>query len=98
MLFSVKNLIERANKAYHNILSRFERLHLDIKTKLTIFETMVTPILLYGAEVLGGIYEYKEVDELQIKFYKQLFGVSKQTPNAAVYGELGRYPLSILTY
>ena len=25
MLFSVKNLIERANKAYHNILSLFER-------------------------------------------------------------------------
>ena len=57
---------------------------------------MVTPILLYGAEV-WGIYEYKEVDKLQIKLYKQLLGVSKQTPNAAVYSELGRYPLSILS-
>ena len=52
---------------------------------------MVTPILLYWAEV-WVIYEYTEVDKLQIKFYKQLLGVSKQTPNAAVYGELEPYP------
>ena len=58
---------------------------------------MVTQIfLLYGAEV-WGIYEYTEEDKLQIKFYKQLPGVSKQTPNVAVYGELGSYPLSILS-
>ena len=78
MLHSIKNLVERAYKAYHNILSLFDRIHLDIKTKLHIFETMITPILLYSAEV-WGIYGYKDIDKLQIKFYKHILGVNKQT-------------------
>ena len=56
---------------------------------------MVAPILLYSSE-LWGIYDYKEIDKIQLTFYKILLGVKKQTSNIAVYGELGCYPLSIL--
>ena len=31
-----------------------------------------------------------------MKFLKKILGVSPQTPNFAVYGELGRYPMSLL--
>ena len=56
---------------------------------------MVVPILLYGADV-WGVYNIKEVDKLHLRFCKYILGVKKQTPNAAVYGELGRFPLSTL--
>ena len=56
---------------------------------------MVLPILLYRAEV-WGIYKFKAVHKLHIKFLKSLLGVKMQTPNYAVLGEFGRYPLSII--
>ena len=63
--------------------------------KLSLFDAMVAPILLYGSEV-WGIYNCKEIDKLHIRFCKYILGVRKQTPNAAVYGELGRFPLSLV--
>ena len=51
----VKVLQEQALHAYNNILSLFDRVHLDIKTKLSLFDHMVAPIILYGAEVWGGL-------------------------------------------
>ena len=56
---------------------------------------MIAPILLYGSEI-WGIYTCKNVDKLQIRFYKYVLGVKKQTPNLAVYAELGNFPLSVL--
>ena len=51
--------------------------------------------LLYSSEV-WGIYDYKEIDEIQLTFDTILLGVKKQTSTIAVYGELGCYPLWIL--
>ena len=38
----------------------------------------------------------KEVDKLHLRFCKPLLGVIRSTPNLAVYGELGRFPFSLL--
>ena len=91
----MKTLCDQALRAYHSLLSVFDRIHLDIKTKLSLFDTMIVPILLYGSEI-WGVYDYKEVDKLHIKFCKNILGVRKQTSNYAVYGELGRFPLSVI--
>ncbi|XP_053378618.1 potassium voltage-gated channel protein Shaw-like [Mercenaria mercenaria] len=45
---------------------------------------MVVPILLYGAEI-WGVYNFKGVDNLHLKFCKYLLDAKKQTPNNAVY-------------
>ena len=61
---------------------------------LKLFDSCVEPILLYGCEVWG----YENVDTLEkvhTKFCQFIFGVSKYSHNMPVYGELGRYPLSI---
>ena len=63
--------------------------------KLSLFDKLVVPILTYGSEI-WGIYEFKEVEKINMKFCKYILGVKKQTPNCAIYGELGRYPLSII--
>ena len=71
------------------------QLSFDIKTKLKLFDSLVSPILLYAAKV-WGIYEYEHIDKIHIKFCKNILGVRTQTPNYAVYGDLGRYPLCVI--
>ena len=68
---------------------------MDVKTKLSLFDTMVVTILLYCSEV-WGIYNYRDIDNLHLKFCKIFLGVNKQTSNTSVLGELGRYPLSLI--
>ena len=91
----IKALSDQALMAVNNFLSLFQRVHFDTKPKLTLFDSLVTPILLYGSEV-WGVYDYSCVDKIHIKFCKIILGVRAQTTNYAVYGELGRYPLAII--
>jgi hypothetical protein len=94
MTHAVKALHDQALRAYHNLMLLFDKVKFDVKTKLLLFDTMVVPILLYGSEI-WGVYNYKEVDKLHIRFCKHVLGVKQQTPNYAVLGELGRLPLSV---
>lgn len=93
--FTTKALSDQALRAANGLLALFKRLSFDVKTKLSLFDSLVTQLLLYGAEV-WGIYEVKNIDKIHIKFCKAILGVRQQTPNYAVYGELGRYPLSVI--
>jgi len=92
---AVRALNEQALRAYNNLLNVFDKVSFIISTKLSLFDSMIVPILTYGCEV-WGVYNYKEVDKLHIRFCKYLLGVKKQTPTYAVYGELGRVPLSVI--
>ena len=61
---------------------------------LKLFDSCVAPILLYGCEVWG--YENTDIiEKVHTKFCKFIFGVSTFSHNMPIYGELGRYPLSI---
>ena len=55
--------------------------------KLSLFDKLASPILLYGSEI-WGIYNYNEVDKLHIRFCKMVLCVRKQTMNSTVLGEL----------
>ena len=72
------------------MLSMFDKVSLDIKIKLSLFDSMIVPILTYGSEV-WGVYNFKEVDRLHIRFLKYILGVKTQTPTMAIYGETGRF-------
>ena len=95
MRYAIKALSDQALKAYHSLLCLFNNIKLDVKTKLSLFDALVVPILLYGSEI-WGIYNYKDIDNLHCKFLKIILGVKQSTPNVAVLGETGRYPLSVL--
>ena len=56
---------------------------------------MIVPILTYCSEVLG-VYNFKEIDKLHIRFLKYILGVKNQTPTFALYGETGRFPISLI--
>ena len=95
MALAVKTFSEQAVSAVNQLHSLFSRIYFDVNTKLLLFDRLVVPILLYGSEVCG-IYDMKEIDKVHIKFCKSILGVRPQTPNLAVFGELGRLPLSLL--
>ena len=93
--FAVKGLNEQALRAFDTLLFVCKNVSLDITLKLSLFDKLVSLMLLCASEI-WGIYNYKEVDTLHIRFCKMVPGVRKQTMNYDVLGELGRLPLSII--
>ena len=69
--------------------------HVDVS--LHLFDTLIKPILLYGSDFWGCLKLPKNnpIENLHIKFCKELIGVQKQTQNLGVLLELGRLPLTI---
>ena len=81
------------------------------KICLKLFDQLVKPIALYGSEIWGcmkitkkklqdhdwmeKMYEMYPAEKLNTSFGKNVLGVNRKTTNAAVLGELGRYPLGI---
>ena len=91
---SKARLVQQARKAMFYVLRKARKLSLPIDILLQLFDAMVAPILLYGAEVWG--YEKNDIAEtLHLEFCKYIMKVKKCTPNYIVYGELGRVPMSV---
>ena len=73
---------------------------MPIKLLLKIFDTMVVPILLYGAEVWAASSQFTpdkwdktEIEKQHTSLLKQILGLNRPTPNMAVRAEFGRLPL-----
>ena len=87
----VKALLDQALRATTSLLALFKCVSFDLKNRISLFHSLVT----YGSEV-WGVQGLHCIDKVHIKFLKILLGVKQQTPNYAVYGELGRFPLSVI--
>lgn len=88
-------LLEQGRKAMFSVLKKIRKLNLPVDIQLQMFDCMVGPILLYGAEVYG--YDKSDIlESLFLQFYKIILCFKKCTPNTVLYGELGRYPADIL--
>ena len=57
-----------------------------------LFDSIIKPILLYGAEVWGTSLAV-EIEQIQAKFCKEFLGVNKTTNECMKLGECGRLPL-----
>ena len=94
-----------ALKAVYKIQSIIKDMNINIRTCLHLFDTLVTPILMYGSEVTcafnvkgdsKSIFENvlkSEQELIHIRFCKYLLGVNKTASNLAALGECGRYPI-----
>ena len=89
-----KHLSEQASKALYSLNSLFDKTCLCIEDKLRLFDALILPIMNYGCEV-WGFHDSQDVEKVHIRFLKRILGVRQQTCNMAVYGELGRVPLSV---
>ena len=85
----MKDITTRAQRAMFSILKRSKVLNLPIDIQLTLFDSMVTPILLYGCET----WENENIDvieKLYISYCKYVLHLKTSTPTCMVLGELGR--------
>ena len=78
----------------YGVLSKRRKHNLSIDCKLDLFDKIVKPIVLYGCEIWGFSNCYL-IEKLHLKFCKHILDLKQSKPNFMVYGELGRYPISI---
>lgn len=95
MTQALKHLSDQALKAIHGLYTLFSRLNFNIKSKLMLFDRMVSPILLYCSEDLG-CFNTATIEGVHMKYRKKILGIKLQTPNFAVLGELGRFSFKTL--
>jgi hypothetical protein len=72
------------------------------KTATKIFDSIISPILLYNSEVWGAYkkndlnkWDNSETEKINLRFCKLYLGVNRKASNMACRSELGKYPLLI---
>ena len=73
---SLSHLRKQASKAMFSMLRRARKLNLDIDIQLKLFDSLVTPIVLYGCEV-WGFKNVKILETLHRQFCKILLRVNR---------------------
>ena len=97
---TLNDLSCKANKAIYGLLSMLPIKMVPIKTMLKIFDTCITPILLYGSEVWGPFmnhdwkaWDTTQTERVHTQFLKRILGINRSTTNALARGEVGRHSL-----
>lgn len=105
-----KNLCIRGWKASFKIKAACKNIDVNPDLRLKFFDTLVKPIICYNSEIWGlanNLFNSKSIDQFwkrlddlsvekfQLKFCKGVLGVGPKSSNAAVRGELGRFPITI---
>ena len=86
---AIVNQAKQGRKAMYRLLSKAAKLNLPPDLTIRLFNSLVTPVLLYGSEIWG--YENTQIlERVQLQLCKQILHVHKTTPNCIVYGEFGR--------
>jgi hypothetical protein len=68
---------------------------MPVDLQLKLFDSLVSPILLYASEVWG--FENKEsIEKVHLQYCKNILKVQSTTPNYMVYRELDRYPMEVM--
>ena len=89
-----KRLLDQARKAMFSLIQKSRRLDLSISVQLHLFNTMIVPILLYGAEV-WAFEDLKILDQFQLQYCKMILKLKKSTTSCMIYYELGITPISL---
>lgn len=71
--------------------------NLPIDVQFELFDSMISPILLYGAEI-WGFDEADHIERVHIGFCRYVLGVGSHTSTAAVLAETGRHPMYVHYY
>ena len=62
---------------------------------LKTFKSQMLPILLYCTELMYDGKQIQEIEQIQLKFFKIMLGVRRQTSSLAVYGDTGQFPITV---
>lgn len=93
---SVEDLATKAKKSAIDIFKSLWKINcFSPEIFFKLFDAQIAPILLYASEI-WGTENCAEIERVHTFACKKLLNASPRTPNQMVYGELGRYPLSVL--
>ena len=98
-----KDLLDRGLKAMFKLTSLFKVFKPSYLTSVHLFDSVVKPVLLYGADICGfkpirkmySAMKNSLFEKCHLKFLRFVLGVNKRAPNIGVYGDTGRLPLSL---
>ena len=97
-----KQLSEKALHAMGSIRRHLNIHHLKPKLAIKIFESIISPILLYNSEIWGAYmkndfkkWDTSPTEKAHLRFCKIYLGLGKKASNLATRGELGKFPLII---
>ena len=94
----LKDLKVRALNAYYKLKRKMGHLFKQHSSMtLFLFEALIKPILLYASDFWGCLKMPKNnpIENVHIRFCKDILGVQKQTTNVGVLLELGEIPITI---
>ena len=92
---SLSAFIMKAKYSLNSILSSLNTINChDINIFFKLFDTKVVPILSYSSE-FWGVFNIEAIERVHTLAIKRFLKVSIHSPNAIVYAETGRVPLSI---
>ena len=95
----LEDLRDRALKAFYSLKNKMgTAFYRNIPTSLSLFDSLIKPILLYASDFWGPLKlpANNPIENLQMRVFKELLGVSKKTTNIGVLLELGRTSLDII--
>ena len=101
-----KDLYHRSLKAMFKLTKSLKAETPNFNTSMHLFDHLIKPILSYSSEtwapfLLKGKPVHFEkhlnfdIEKCHIKFMRYAIGINKRSPNFSIYGETGRFPLSI---
>ena len=86
---------EKGSKASFATIKKYKSLgYISPKVGLHLFDTCISPILNYSSDI-WFTNNSQNIETVQLKFLKFLLGVKQSTCNLAIYGETGRFPISL---
>ena len=91
---SQKCIAKHASHALYNLFAVLNNIELPTSQKCKLFDSLVSSILNFGAEVWGS-HEATDIELVHTKFLRRILKVKKSTNLTALYGELGRIPLVV---
>ena len=95
----LRDLRDRAFRAFQGLRGKMgDSFNRDVGTALGLYDSLIKPILTYSSDFWGCMKLPKRdnpVEIMQMKVYKQILGVHRQTTNLGVLLELGRGTLDI---
>ena len=99
---ALKQLSEKALHALYSIRRHLNIHKLKPALAMKIFNSMISPILLYNSEIWGAYlkndfsnWDKLPIEKVHLRFCKMYLGVGKKASNSASRGELGKFPLLI---
>ena len=97
---TLEDLSCKAKRAIYSIKSKINIRFISIRTLLKLFDSLISPILLYGSELWEPYlnqddekWDQNSIEKIHTQFIKSIIGVNRSTSNAMTRGDTGRYSL-----